>query len=499
MTRRPSLPRSTPSEQGVPAAAIRDFLGAIERTGQEVHSLMLLRHGHVVAEGWWAPFSADLPHELYSISKSFTATAVGLAIEAGLFGLDDTVVSLLPDDAPDQVDPHLAALRVRHLLSMSTGHAEDTIGVLGTTGDNWARAILAAPIVHEPGTTFVYNSGASYLLSAIVQRTTGQRLLDYLTPRLLEPLGILDATWATCPRGIDTGGWGLSLTTEDVATFGQLLLRSGIWEGRELIPGDWVDAATSSQVSNGDPALPDDGTQGYGYQFWICRHGAYRADGAFGQLAIVMPEQDAVLVLTGGMTDTAPVMNAVWEHLLGPMSSMGPLPEHVGEGATAAIDADEDAAHRALLSSLAGLALPHPSTAVDDETARRVSGRRFVFPRNVAHLASARIDVTDDGATLTLGDAAGDHAVECGAAGWIVGSAPYPENGRYPAARSAPVAAACGWTGDGTFLARLQFHETPFALTFTFTFEGETATLEVTQNVSFGPTTLVRTVGVAGG
>ncbi|MCU1425934.1 MAG: beta-lactamase, partial [Microbacteriaceae bacterium] len=309
------LPRATPESQGLSSAALLRFVNALDELS-DAHSVMLLRHGRVVAEGWWHPYAAAQPHSLFSVSKSFTSMAVGFALEEGLLALDDTVVSLLPDAAPETVSDNLAAMTVRHLLTMTTGHAEDTVGAFDEPVDDWTRVLLAAPVAHEPGTVFVYDTGASFLLSAIVQRLTGDRLLDYLTPRLLEPLGITGATWEQSPLGIDAGGWGLSLTTEQIAVFGQTLAQGGSWRGRQVIPAHWVAEATRLQVRNGDFEPGNDGTHGYGYQFWRSQNGAYRADGAFGQLCIVFAEFDTVLVLTAGLSDMQQEMNVVWEHLV---------------------------------------------------------------------------------------------------------------------------------------------------------------------------------------
>ena len=201
------LNHTAPEAQGIPASAILTFLDAAEQHIDALHSMMLLRHGAVVAQGWWAPYGPDDPHMLFSLSKSFTATAVGLAIADGRLSLDDPVLSFFPADAPSVVSEHLAAMRVRHLLSMATGHAQEALGRhLRGTDSNWARVCLAQPVVYAPGTHFVYNSGASYLLSAIVQHVTGLRLVEYLRPRLFAPLGIRQATWETSPQGIDAGG-----------------------------------------------------------------------------------------------------------------------------------------------------------------------------------------------------------------------------------------------------------------------------------------------------
>ncbi|MBC7808885.1 MAG: serine hydrolase, partial [Akkermansiaceae bacterium] len=300
-----SLSRSTPEAQGIASSAIGAFLDAVVRDGQELHSVMILRRGAVVAEGWWSPYGPEHPHMLYSLSKSFTATAAGLAIAEGKLSLDDRVVSFFPDDVPSEISANLAAMRVRDLLSMSSGHNEEP-PIRHNPTENWARAFLAHPVTHEPGTHFVYSSSATYMISAIVQKTTGQDLLEYLGPRLFAPLGIVDPTWERCPRGIPVGGWGLSIRTEDIAAFGELYRNDGVWNGERLLPAGWVATATAKHVSNGnDPG--NDWNQGYGFQFWRCRHGAYRGDGAFGQYCVVLPEQEAVVAITSRVNDMGAV------------------------------------------------------------------------------------------------------------------------------------------------------------------------------------------------
>ena len=215
------LPYATPESQGIASSTILAFVEAAERDIDSLHSFMLLRHGHVLAEGWWAPYEAERPHMLFSLSKSFTSSAIGLAVAEGRLSVDDQVLSFFPEAAPAEPSEHLAAMRVRDLLSMSTGHAQDTTPYLRQAPDaNWVKAFLARPVEHPPGTHFVYNSGATYMLSAIIQQLAGTTLLEYLRPRLLTPLGIAQATWETCPRGINTGGWGLSIRTEGLAKFG---------------------------------------------------------------------------------------------------------------------------------------------------------------------------------------------------------------------------------------------------------------------------------------
>ena len=241
-----AFPRSTPEQLGISSAAIAAFLEAVEERGVETHAFMLLRHGRVAAEGAWAPYRLDAPHILFSLSKSVSATGIGLAVGEGLLSVDDPVVSFFPEYITEAIAVNMAELRVRHLLSMSTGHDVDTgIAQRLEPGGDWVKAFFDTPIVHPPGTHFLYNSGASYMLSAIVQRVTGQTLVDYVRPRLFEPLGIDYALWETCPKGASEGASGLHMTTDAIARFGQLFLQKGIWNGKRILSESWVREASS--------------------------------------------------------------------------------------------------------------------------------------------------------------------------------------------------------------------------------------------------------------
>ncbi len=311
-----ALPRSTPSDQGVSSTGIGAFLDTMDTAPDiELHSLMLLRHGQVLAEGWWAPYAADQVHLLYSLSKSFTSTAAGLAAAEGLLSFDDPVISYFPELADEVTHPWTRSMQIRHLAAMATGHHEDTLE-RATRIDRTepVRGFLALDPDAEPGSVFAYNNGATYTLGAIVQRATGQPLTDYLRPRLLDPLGIEQAYWHTHPGDRELGFSGFHLTTESIAHFGQLYLDQGVWQGAELLPEGWVAEASRQHTPN--PAEPNpDWQQGYGYQFWRSRHG-YRGDGAYGQFCLVLPEQDAVLVTTAQTENMQGILDAVWEHLL---------------------------------------------------------------------------------------------------------------------------------------------------------------------------------------
>jgi CubicO group peptidase (beta-lactamase class C family) len=278
---------------------------------------MVQRHGRVIGERWWPPASPEIPHALWSVSKSFTSIAVGLAIDEGRFALDDLVVDLLPEDLPATSGAHLSAITVRNLLTMTAGFGAEPLPDSARSADaDWARLVLSRPVPFVPGSRFVYTSGGSYLLSAIVQRYAGNTLLDYLGPRILEPLGIRGATWERSPQGINAGGWGLAATTEDVAAFGQLCLQRGQWRGEQLVPAEWISAATSLQTAtSAEPGRPDWG-QGYGYLFWRCRHDAYRADGKDGQFCVVHPQTGTVVTMAAALADMQGELDLLWDLLL---------------------------------------------------------------------------------------------------------------------------------------------------------------------------------------
>ena len=465
------LPRSSPEAQGVSSPAVLAFVEAADKI-DSMNSFMLLRHGHVVAEGWWAPYDAASPHSLYSLSKSFTSTAVGLAIAEGKLSLDDEVLKFFPDEAPAEPSANLKAMRVRDLLRMTTGHQTEPPR---TSARSWVASFLAHPVPFKPGTHFLYNTSGTYMLSAIVQKATGQTTLDYLQPRLFGPLGIDRPTWETSPQGVSAGGFGLSIRTEDIAKFGQLYLQKGKWQGKQLVPAAWVEMATARQTSNGsNPKSYWD--QGYGFQFWRCRHGAFRGDGAFGQFCVVLPEQDAVVAITSGVKDMQAVLNVVWDKLL-PALKSEPLA------------ADEPAAEK-LRQRLKGLVLrPQEGTA----PAANVLGKRYEFPTNDRKLESLKLEGGgEDGAVTLVTRANGvEQRIVCGHGAWRKG------RGALGALPPQPVAASGAWTGPDTFTARLCFYETPFLFTARLKFSGDEVRCEVEPNVGFGPARRAPLVGRA--
>ncbi|MFI0942906.1 serine hydrolase domain-containing protein [Streptomyces sp. NPDC021020] len=447
-----ALPTSTPAAEGVDARGVHAFLDALEAApGIDPHSVMLLRNGRLVAEGWWAPRTADRPQLLYSLSKSFTSAAAGLAAADGLLDLDAPVVSYFPRFAAEVTDPRSRSMLVRHIAAMASGHESDTWQrALDADRAEPVRGFLSLPPEREPGTVFAYNQSCTYTLGAIVQQVTGQSLTGYLRERLFGPLGIAETVWEQYPAGRDLGFSGMYATTDAVARLGQLHLQGGVWEGRRLLPAAWVAEATRAHVPNGDGtaegAATSDWQQGYGFQFWMSRHG-FRGDGAYGQYCVVLPEYNAVLALTSQTLDMQEVLDAAWRHLL-PAFGDAPLPDREKDDESLRLRMS-----RLALPGVAGAAAP-PAGAGEWAGARFAPAGGTCDEQPTLTLVGLRrgdgtdwaLDLTEGGQTFTLGFAPGGWTTTEGGAG------------------TPPCAVSAGWTDRDTLTATVRFLETPHSL-----------------------------------
>jgi CubicO group peptidase (beta-lactamase class C family) len=400
-----SLPRTSAVDEGIEPRAVDAFLSAADAANAGLHSFMVVRHGNVAAEGWWAPYTPEREHMMFSISKSFTSTAIGLAQDDGLLSVDEPILAFFPGQASRAVRKAASQVRVRDLLTMSTGHQTDTFPIMKALPDSdWVQVFFDVPFAFPPGCHFLYNTGATYVLSAALAARTGQAVGEYLRPRLFDPLGIPVRPWATSPAGIPLGGTGLRATTEDIAKLGQLYLQRGVWKGHRLLSETWVDASTSKQVDNSSTA--PDWAQGYGYQFWRSRHASYRADGAFGQFAFVLPELDTVVAITAGQKENWRIPDLVWNHLL-----RGILPD----GRAASNDhADELRDHVERLEI---------STAELADGTHALIGRQLNVAFNRLGISSLQVSRRDSQWTLDLTDETGTHHTLSGDQhGWSAGT-----------------------------------------------------------------------------
>ncbi|MDX2283794.1 MAG: serine hydrolase domain-containing protein [Bacteroidia bacterium] len=468
-----ALPRSTPEAEGVASPGISAFIDAADAAGIELHSLMMLRNGKVVAEGWWAPYGPELRHTMYSCSKSFTSAAVGFAVQEQRIALSDRVVSFFPDLLPDSLGSHLASMTVGHLLTMSAGQDPEPIREVMMSGPDWVQGFLAVQPVHAPGSRFLYNSLATYMAGAIVQRVTGQTLMEYLQPRLFGPLGIEGADWEVDPLGRNTGGWGLRIRTEDMAKFGQFCLQRGAWNGKQLLDPAWIDAASAAQIiQHPDKPLAErassDWEQGYGYQFWRCVPGGYRADGAYGQYILIQPELNAVIAITSEVQDMQSVLNLAWKHLL-PACRASALPA-----------APADA--RALRRRLAALRLPLPAASRSPLEAE-LNGRMVAAAAAGGRLDSLRLHFSGKQCTAELMHGGTAARISFGRGAWVRGrterlgvnlllEAPAHFAGLPPA----QTAGAFHWKDPQTLELNLRYIESPHHEVLTLRFGGGAVT-----------------------
>lgn len=472
-----ALPRSRAESQGMQTQGILDFLDAAAKSKNELHSIMILRHGHVVAEGWWSPYQPKLKHTLYSASKSFTATAIGLAVGEKRLTLSDKVIRFFPDQLPDTVSEYLAALEVKHLLTMSVGQAPDPSGTINQQDSNWIRAFLATPLLYPPGSRFLYNSMATYMLSAIIQKITGQTVLDYLSPRLFKPLGIEAADWEKDPQGINTGGWGLRLQTEDLARFGQLFLQKGRWKGKQILPAGWVEAASTRKIDQNPDASEaarnaSDWLQGYCYQMWRSRNNSYRGDGAFGQYILVLPDQDAVIAITSETPDMQDELNLVWKYLLPAMKS-GTLPAN-------------PEAEKRLSARLQTLRIPPPAPMADSVVAETAFQKTYLLQANERHWKSMGFEFPGNLCRLALQTDSALHYLYFGHGEWVKGtttkkgpSLVIRAKGHFAGLPATEIRGSYRWIGPKTVELTLRYVESPHTEVLTCHFEGNQVAISI--------------------
>ena len=448
--------------QGVDALGILALVDALEAGGHDPHSLLVARHGHVIARGWWAPYAPERVQLVYSLSKSFTATAVGLLVDEGRLSLDQPVLDLLPPgDLPHgvEVSDRYRRLTLRHCLTMATGHDGEGCGLLRDGGGPRGRrgrrrldpvlaAILATPQEHEPGTAWAYNQIATYLAGGAVRERPAPRCCRCCvsgSSRCSTPRDGADVAWHRTATGRELGFSGLHIGTDAILSLAQLYLDRGEWDGSPLLSPEWVATATTSTgLPNREDDPNPDWNEGYGCSFWIARHG-YRGDGAYGQYAIVLPEQDMAIAITSETLDMQAVLDLVWDHLLPAVGTGDGIEDEIGD----------ELADAALEERLELLAVPTPSSsAPGPENGRWARASDSTLPPTYAAMSlspggTAYEMVLDrEGTQVRLDVGDGEWAESTFAVGGV----------------ELPVVASGGWDGDGCFTADLRLIETPHTI-----------------------------------
>ena len=488
---RKEFPRTTPEAVGIPSASIEWLLDRLEEGWTEPHGLMIMRHCKVCAEGWWAPYASGIRHGLQSHTKTYAATAVGIAYTEGLLKLTDRIVDIFPDEIPENPSENLKKLTVRDVLCMGCG-----MDTMPRPSKDWIREFLATPVNHVPGTTFMYNSTGSTFLGAIVRKLTGLGLHDYLKPRLFDKIGI-DAEnlrWITMPDGMEVGGGGLFATTEDNLRLMKLYADGGVWEGERILAEEYVKLATSKQNDSATERAvnppAEDNFVGYGFQIWMCRpKGVYRADGAMGQFTIVFPERDMLLAITenasgstgGAMPQKA--LDTIWEWL---DSLPGPETEILPED-------PEASAHLARRMQM--LALPAPRRSPESPLQEKINGSTYAVTDGYFALADAGMvrfmsgEDRPSGAkalSLTFGENA--CTLTCLVDGKPQSLTAATDGTRLrnelPGMPSIALCSGC-WEADNVFRLSLRMVETCNETSITFTFSGDQAQVETCSNHVF--------------
>lgn len=454
------LPHATPESQGVDSAAVMKWVEAASAM-DAVHSFVLVRHGKVIAEGAWAPYALDRPHQLYSHSKSFTATAIGFLVDDGLLDLDELVCDIFPERFPADADMKMRMLRVRDLLTMNTGCNDSDYPRKQPNEPDWVKSFFRTPTGVNPGLRYRYDSCATHMLAAIVEKRTGRKMMDFLDERLFRPLDFGTIYSHTSPTGVACGGWGMYARTPDLAKFGLLYLNEGKWNGQQILSRDWVRLASAKQTMSGFPPARTpitDWTSGYGFQFWRCRHNAYRADGSHGQFTIVMPDQDAVLSTTSCVGDMGRLLQITWDILL-PAMSVEARAEN--PSAQAALDARTRA-------------LKLPVVAGEPTATHPLPTQTFTFASNRRGYETVRLENTEKGVVchLTVKDV-GEETFRLGEGDWAPGAIYVCEKGKAfenagDLLDAQPVCASAAWTSPDRYSVKLLFTDQAHRLMLDF-------------------------------
>lgn len=456
---RSALERVRPEEVAIRPQGLIDFLDSVRDKRINLHSFMLLRSGRVAAEGYWHPFGPEMRHPIYSVSKSVTSAAVGIAVAEGRLSPEERIVDFFPDKLNAPVHPYTAMMKVKDLLAMATVHPKST----DTSVDDWVRSFLNTPPSHRPGTLFAYDTTGTHTLCAILQKLTGQTVHDYLRPRLFDPIGIGEIDWESDRLGINKGGSGIRCTTEDLARFGQLYLQDGVWDGVRILPEGWVRLSTGRRIDNTNTRIRLDGQQGYGYQFWRCRHDSYCAYGMGGQFVVVIPAKAAVFVSTANTKQFADghqmILDSLWDTLYPALREEAGRPEPAP---------DPDPADPVLQERLAGLSLTLPAGESRSDAEADVSGRRYRLEPNRFGFDSCEFVFDGERSLLRWFKNGRAEELRFGMNRWTVGDDPLFR---------LPAASAAAWADEKTCLIHTQSMAEMQLIQWTCRFEGESLTL----------------------
>lgn len=415
MTDKKPLPICTPEETGISSGAILRFIERLERYRLNMHSYIILRHGKMIAEGYYKPFCEGKLHRMYSVSKTFTSVAIGLLCDEGRISLTDKIVSYFPDKLPENVHPYIAGMTIYDLLIMATPFSSPTYGL---QYNDWARTFFNTKPSHPAGTVFAYDTSGSFILDVIVERVTGVPYLEYMRTKMLGELGFSDDAWCIkSPEGYSWGGSGVMCTSRDLAKFAQLFLDKGHCNGHQLLSEEYIRAATSKQIDNKTTGFDDDTCHsfGYGYQIWLTRDNSYSFLGMGDQLAVCIPDRDMVFVCTadnqGYELSRTIIYNSLWDEIIDTASD-GPLPENPAE-------------NEALDAKNASLEIIPLDGARESSFTEKINGITYTLDKNNMSIIKTRLIFNGDRGKWEYTNAQGDKSIEFGIGKCVIGAFPH--------------------------------------------------------------------------
>lgn len=463
----------TRSSSDVDRALLEEFLGEVSSEGIDLHSIMIFRDGVVAAEAWWWPYQASRLHFMHSATKSFTSTAVGIAIAEGHFGLHDPIVRFFPNSLPKNTSEYMEMMEVEHLLTQTSGVPFVSGAKWRSISTSWIDEFFKLPVEFEPGSKFVYSSATSFMLSAIISATTGESLSSFLDKRFFAPIGMDNYRWDVGPEGINPGGNGLICRTSDFLKLGVIHLQEGMWHGAQLLDSEWVKLATTPKFGNL-----------YGYHWWIgSDENSYFAFGAFGQFSVVFPDEGAVLSITGADDMFATRLQPlIWKYFPAILRSRVTR--------TSGSDASD---HRSMDLRL----LPLVEATVSP-TSEVVSGRTFLIEPNDQGIESLRLDFDSSTCRMVVRIHKADHEILIGLTDWVESSTTIPGSALhhgYEPLEGMRVVASGGWRDSSTFVTTWQFVESPFRDTVEINFDQNHLILDRSVNVNSGVTKLATVRG----
>ena len=455
---------ATPAECGIPYECVHKFIDMMEQRRTMLHGFAFLRGDKIFAEGYFAPFHKDFLHRMYSTSQTYTSMAIGALIGEGKISLDDPVYKFFPDKVPENMHPYIAEHTIRHLLMMSTAFDRETYGRF--VGD-WEYSFFNSPPQVHPGARFKYDTCGTYMLDCIVERVTGKPFLEYLKDVALREIGFSEDAWCIqSPDGRSWGGSGVIATLRDTVRFATLVKNKGVAHGKQLLPADYIEDATSHHIwdRGGTPALYDG--RGYGYKIWMAYENGYAFLGMGCECALVLPDKDLVAVFIGDTQGDPNYGNA-----------FDAFKECISDNVCQPYAADP-AAQAALEERLSALKVPVPEGQASSPVMEQINGKEFELFNNPMQIQTVRFEFNGDGGVMYYKTLRGDKQIPFGMASNV--QFKFPEKHYYdrqinlPANRELNAFASAVWTAENNLLLRVYIADNSMGnLKANFTFDGE--------------------------